>query len=467
MDMRENTRLLALGAVMDILEDGRFSGNVLSSLLSEHQSMDKKERSFMARLVQGTVERCISLDYLLNHYSKVKTKKMKPAIRNILRISVYQIVYMESIPDSAACNEAVRLAEKRGFHGLKGFVNGVLRTVSREKDRLPWPGKEKDVLYFSVYYSVPEWIVEKFLGQFGADTAKDMLASQYQERQTVIRRSLLVSKDNFLREIKKEEAVILPGLYLPYAYRLSGYDYLEGMESFCKGIFTVQDESSMLAVEAAGIFGLLESNPDRKDFLVLDACGAPGGKSILAAEMLKRRGRVISRDLTEKKTTRIMENMERLHISNVDVQCQDALVLDETLLQRADIVFADLPCSGLGIMGHKNDIKYHTSKHAVEELAALQKQILSVLWHYVKPDGVLIFSTCTVTAEENADNRQWVIENTSLVPDSLVPFLPEKLAGRVSAAEGWLQLLQGKDGTDGFYIARFKNTGTFLEKKEV
>jgi 16S rRNA (cytosine967-C5)-methyltransferase len=445
-DTTDHIRLMALEMVMEIMEDGAYSSGVLRETLSVHQFMDKKDRAFLTRLVQGTIERCLELDYLLNQFSKVKTGKMKPVIRNILRISVYQILYMEQVPDRAACNEAVKMAEKKGFYGLKGFVNGVLRNIARGKESLPYPDEKDFVQYLSVRYSTPSWIVEEWIGAYGKEEAERMISSQYQDRPTVIRRRNGIGERDFLESLSGDLCHVEKGEYLPYEYKLSGYDFLEGMKTFQKGWFLVQDTSSMLAVEAAGI---------REGMLVLDVCAAPGGKSFLAADLMNGSGTVIARDLTEQKVEKIEENIERLSCRNVEAQCFDALVLDEAMVGKADVVIADLPCSGLGIMGHKNDIKYRVTKEDSKELAKLQKQILSVVWKYVRPGGVLIFSTCTVTAEENEGGRKWILEHTPLAADSLEKYLPEGLRSYESVKDGYLQLRQGIDGTDGFFMARF------------
>lgn len=442
----ENIRMMALELMLEIMEQGEYSSHALNDMLSVHQFMDKQDRAFLARLVQGSVERCLEIDYVLDQFSKVKTKKMKPVIRNILRISVYQILYMDQVPDSAACNEAVKLAQKKGFHGLTGFVNGILRNISRQKETLPYPPEKDTKRYLSIRYSMPEWIVGRWLSVYGERETKAMLSSQYEERKTSVRRKMDVSEEEFFAAIAADGGKVELSRILPYAYQLSGYNFLEGMKTFQKGWFQVQDVSSMLAVEAAGI---------RQDMFVLDVCAAPGGKSLLAADIMQGTGTVLARDLTEQKVEKIEENIERLGYQNIKAECRDALVFDPELAEKADVVIADLPCSGLGITGHKNDIKYRVTEESVQELAQLQRKILSVVWQYVKPGGTLVFSTCTVTEEENTKNREWILANTGLTEDSLVPYLPERYANYPSAAEGYVQLRQGIDGTDGFFIARF------------
>lgn len=444
MSQTGNTRDMALEMMIDIMENHVYSHYVLNRMLSLHQFMDKQERAFLTRLLQGTLERCLEIDYFLNQFSKVKTEKMKPVIRNILRISAYQILYMEQVPDHAACNEAVKLAKKKGFYGLKGFVNGILRTLSREKEHLPYPDKG-DKAYLSIAYSTPEWIVDKWLERYGEEETKHMLSSQYQDYAISVRRSLKIEEEIFLQELSKE-CQVKKQKDLPYAYQLFGYNFLEGMKTFRKGWFQIQDSSSMFAVNAANI---------QKGMFVLDVCAAPGGKSLFAADLMQGTGMVLARDITKEKIEKIEENKERLGYKNIQTQCYNALDFDLEMVEKADVVIADLPCSGLGIMGHKNDIKYRTTKETIKELAKLQREILSIVWQYVRVGGVLIFSTCTITEEENEENRKWILENTKLKADSLAPYLPKRFSEISSVKEGFLQLRQGIDDTDGFFISRF------------
>ena len=218
------------------------------------------------------------------------------------------------------------------------------------------------------------------------------------------------------------------GNYLPYAFTISNLNYLGKIAAFRQGKFAVQDESSQLAVAIADI--------NEGDF-VLDVCAAPGGKTFHAADRLKGAGKVLSRDLTEYKTELIEENKDRMHYENVEV------------------LLADLPCSGLGIMGRKNDIKYQMTEEQLGELAALQRQILSVVWKYVKPGGQMIFSTCTLNKGENAENIKWIEENTPLHLVSIEEYLPQNLKNR-TGSQGYLQLIPGEDTCDGFFISKFK-----------
>lgn len=443
-----NVRELSLEVLLKVLEDGEYSSAVIGQVLMVYQYLGKQERAFFTRLCEGTIERALELDYILNQFSKVKVKKMKPVIRNILRMGVYQLKYMKQVPDSAACNEAVKLAQRKGFHNLKGFVNGVLRNVGRNLDKVAYPSREEQpILYLSIRYSMPEWIVTLWMKQYGLEQTEIMLKAGFAERPTTIRCNCdKISMEELKKILSQEQVTVENGVYVDTALRISDYNYLQTLESFRDGLFTVQDESSMLVALAAGI-----KDGDQ----VVDVCAAPGGKSLHAAELLHGTGNVSARDLTEQKISKIEENKQRLGVKNLNVKVWDATVIDESMVAKADVVIADLPCSGLGVMGKKNDIKYKASPEGMEQLAKLQRQILQVVSYYVKTGGTLIYSTCTVNQTENEENMRWIERELGFTLESLDSFLPQGLHNGTTK-NGYLQLIPGIHKTDGFFLARFR-----------
>ena len=423
-------RELALATFLEITEEGEYSHIALRRVLEKYQYLEKRERAFITRAVEGTLERMITIDYILNQYSKVKVRKMKPVIRGILRIAVYQIYYMDSVPDSAACNEAVKLAVKKGFQNLRGFVNGVLRAVVRGKETIKWPEKSEELRWLSVHYSVPEWIVSQWLDEFGRENTERMLADSLADHPTSIRCNLnRTTAEELKDELEKDGIRVRINEELPYAMAISNYDHLADIAAFCKGKFHVQDVSSMYVAEKA--------DPKGGD-VVLDVCAAPGGKALHVAEKLHGTGLVEARDVSDHKVALIEDNILRSGLANIRAVCADAMVKDETWIEKADIVIADLPCSGLGVLGKKTDLKYRMSREQQKELVKLQREILGTVWQYVKPGGKLIYSTCTVNRAENNENASWF--------EAQFPF--EKLEER--------QYLPGIDGGDGFYIAKFR-----------
>lgn len=456
--MTINEREIVLDMLLNMEKQESYSHLVLRDTLQRFQYLPKASRSFITRLLTGTLEYRHQIDWELNHYSKVKVNKMKPVIRELLRMGVYQILYMDQVPDSAACNEAVKLAGKRGFASLKGFVNGILRNVAREKESLPRPEESKDSTQFlSWKYSMPEWLVEEWKGRFGADQTEQMLAAFLAERPVTIRcNENKITPAELADRLHLEGAEVKSGHFLPQAMELSDFDYLNGLESFEEGMFLVQDESSMLAGLAAGAENGLE---------ILDLCAAPGGKSLFLAERVGDSGHVTARDLTEAKVSWIEENARRYGAGNLTAECHDAREFDESWRERADVVIADLPCSGLGVIGRKTDIKYRVQPKDLTELAALQREILTAAREYVKPGGVLLYSTCTISPEENEQNVRWMEQEWQEF--HLEPlFTEEQLAAAPDAEgakrlleegkKGYLQLLPGVYPTDGFFLAKLR-----------
>ena len=442
------TRELVLGILLEVTRDGEYSHIALRNVLNKYQYLDKKERAFITRVTEGTLEHMIELDYIINQFSKVKVNKMKPVIRNILRSAVYQLKYMDSVPNSAACNEAVKLATKKGFSNLKGFVNGVLRNIERNLETITYPEETNLIEYLHVKYSMPEWILEQWLSKYDRETVETMLADFQKEKPTTIRCNLnQMSKEQLMEELKAEGVKVEEHPYLPYALMISGYDYLADLKTFQQGAFHVQDISSMLVSHIA--------EPKEGD-AVIDVCAAPGGKALHMAELLQGTGHVEARDLTDYKVNLIQDNIMRSGMNNIEAVRWDATVLDEASVEKADIVIADLPCSGLGVLGKKTDLKYKMTLDSAKELAALQKEILAKVQAYVKPEGTLVYSTCTVHVRENMENVNWFLKQYpefELVP--IQTLLPEELRESVEK-EGCLQFIPGVHKSDGFFIAKFR-----------
>lgn len=441
-----NEREMVLDMLMEILEKKEYSHLVIRNVLDKYNYADPKSKAFIKCLTEGTLERLLTIDYYLDRFSKTPVEKMKPLIRNLLRLSVYQIVYMDHVPDSAACNEAVKLAGKRGFRNLQGFVNGVLRNISRNKNTLTLPAKEENEnRYASIRYSMPEWIVEHFFSLYGEEQTEIILEDIQSIHPVTIRYCGDRRKqEEWLAKLLEQKIAIREHPYSKEAYLLEGTENIRELPGYDEGCFVVQDVSSMLVTQAAGLQGT--------EFL-LDVCAAPGGKALHAARYLEQ-GHVLARDLTDYKVSLIEENIQRLKLSNVKAEVFDACRMDDAMKDRADVVFADLPCSGLGVMGKKRDIRYRISQKQMEELAGLQKEILSVVWQYVKPGGLLIYSTCTINPAENEQMVQWMEEQLPFKRESLVPFLPEEL--HAMEKDGMLQLLPGVHLCDGFFLARLR-----------
>lgn len=436
-----NARDIVLSILLDIEANNTFSNIAIAKALKKHQFEAKKDRAFITRLAQGITETKIKLDYMIDGFSKTPSEKCKPLIRSLLRMGVYQIMYMDAVPDSAVCNEAVKLAKKHNFGSLGGFVNGVLRAVARNKDNIVMPDRENMAEYLSVNYSMPEWLCKKIMEDYG-EKGEKIIAASFDERKTALRVNTLkitreklkeyIKEENIRRNKKDDNFVISiameDGIYDENAILVSGYDFIRSMPGYRQGLFFIQDESSMCAIKAAGI---------KPYQTVVDVCAAPGGKTLNAACYMEGKGKIYARDISGEKLNLIEENVKRLGIEDIiSIEKWDAKMVDEKLVGKADVVIADLPCSGLGIMGRKNDIKYRIKQEQLSELTRLQRDILSSVKQYVKKGGVLLYSTCTINPQENKENTRWLLKS-----DSEFKLCAER------------QMLQGVDQCDGFYYA--------------
>lgn len=423
------SRALVLDMLLAISEEGQYSHIVLRQVLEKYQYLPKRERAFITRLTEGTLEREITLDYVINAYSRTKVHKMKPVVRNILRMGCYQLLYMDAVPDSAVCNEAVKLTKKRGLSGLSGFVNGVLRTIARESANIPMPDERENPLQaLSIRYSVPEWIVREWLSDYGREQTVGMLGALQEEPKLTIRLNpARCTADELARRLAAQNVQSEPVEGVENAFVISGFDYLASLEAFRDGCFYVQDIGSMQAAAAAA--------PKQGDYII-DVCAAPGGKSTHLAQMLEGTGMVEARDLTDYKVGLIEENILKYGLTNIKAVRMDAAVYDEASRGRADILMCDLPCSGLGVMGRKTDIRCKMTLEKADELVKLQRRILDTVCAYVKPGGTLVYSTCTVRRAENEENVAWF------------------LSGHPEFALESMRQIFPKDGHDGFFVAK-------------
>ncbi len=470
--MGVNMRELALDILLSLEREEDYSHRLIKAVLDKYDYLEGRDKAFVKRLAEGTLERGLELDYYLNHYSDLPVGKMRPLIRCLMRMSVYQLLYMDAVPDSAVCNEACKLAAKRGFGKLKGFVNGVLRAISRNKENLPLPDEKTDPFFYdSVKYSMPRWLVELWQKEYGREITREILGGLLAIHPVSLRFALGVSeaeRKGACARMREAGMEVEQSSCLPYVYLAEHLEGAETLPEFRDGMCTIQDVSSALAVEAAGIAP--------GDFII-DVCAAPGGKSLLAAEKAGE-GRVLARDLSREKLAKIEENARRMKVCNIQTELFDGTCTDERLLGKADVVLLDVPCSGLGVMGRKRDIKYRVKPENLESLQALQRQIVKASISYAKPGGTLLYSTCTIHSGENQAMVRFLTEELGLEPVSLEGVLPESVLegkrrvamqmkdGKIEPAvplteaqeAACIQLLPGFLEADGFFIARFRKS---------
>ena len=433
-----NSRQIVLAILLQVLEEGRYSHLVINTTLDKFMYLDKQDKAFIKRVSEGTIENLIRIDYVINLYSNTKVIKMKPEIRNILRLSVYQILFMDSIPDYSVCNEAVKLTlSTKKYKNLKGFVNGVLRTICREAGSISYPD-------IATEYSVPEWIAAQWEAQYGKETAQTMIKTQNEPSPVSIRPGYNVSLSELEESLINEGVKVSKAPYITDALEISGFDKLSDIKSFINGKFYIQDISSMLV-------GLV-SAPKKGDFC-LDVCAAPGGKSLHLATLMNNTGRVIARDKSEYKVGLLNENFKRSGLTNISAECFDATVYDASMESKADILICDLPCSGLGVIRRKPDIKYKMNVKMQKDLIGLQRKIISTVYKYVKVNGKLIYSTCTTNLEENIENVKWLTDHFPFHRESINMDLPEELRCQ-SGEDGYIQLISGVNKSDSFFICK-------------
>ena len=452
MGINMNVREIVLDILLELSRQNEYSNVLIGAVLEKYDYLDAREKAFIKRLGEGTVERRIQIDYVLGQFSKVPVEKMKPLIRELLRMSVYQLLFMDNIPDAAVCNEAVKLAKKRRFQSLQGYVNGVLRTIGRSKGQIIYPDKETAYIqYLSVCYSMPLWIVEHLTDAYGQEACEKILDAFLQRGSVSVRLQETLSppeRADLTAAWQRAGVQVCKSPYLPYAVQVHRVDGVHSLAGYEEGAFAVQDVSSMLVAEAAGI---------RQGDTVIDVCAAPGGKALHVAEKLKGTGQVIACDVSSYKTDKIEENRRRMRMENVTVKVQDARVADTSLIGQADVLLVDVPCSGLGVIGKKQDIKYRVTQDSMEELDSLQKEIVGNVVQYLKPKGTMIYSTCTMNPAENEKMVDFICRTYDMKTESMEPFMPKEL--QEEAKKGYLQLLPGIHGTDGFFLARLRKAG--------
>lgn len=463
MNSGVNSREIIVNILKTISAGEEYSHVMLRNVLEKYNYLDAKDKAFIKCVTEGCLERRIELDYIIDGFSKTPVKKMKPFIRELIRMSVYQILYMSRVPEAAAINEAVKLAKSRGFTGLSGFVNGVLRSIAKEGRDYPLPEINKEPeKYLSVKYSMPEWIVGKLRKDYGKESAEAILKGLLQIRPLTVRIQKGVSPDDknmIIDRIKDKGIILKEHPYLEDAYCLSNVEGVANLPGFEEGLLAVQDISSMLAVEAAGI-----GQGDK----ILDVCAAPGGKTAYAAMLAGDKGIVVAGDVSEYKTSMIQENCERLGLRNVSVVLRDATRRDDSYINKYDVVIADVPCLGLGVVGRKKEIKYRIKESDIESITSLQKKIVTEAVRCVKPGGILLYSTCSVTYEENIGMVRWMEDElskengTGINAESMENILPERFLMNLSSEDmeqvkkGYMQLLPGIHESDGFFFARMR-----------
>ncbi len=438
-------RETALKILYDVSENSAYSNIAVNKYL-EGRELREIDRAFATDLAYGTVKWLIEIDYIIDKYSSVKLRKLSPWIRNILRLGIYQLLHTDKIPVSAACNTSVDLAKRYGHQASSRFVNAVLRNIARNSRNIPYPDKSDIAQYLSIVYSHPKELIECWLRLFGAEFTESLLESNNQVPDFSVRvNTLKTNREALIEALNEEDCKAGEGRYLEEAVILDSPSSITKLDAFQKGYFTVQDESSMLSSV------VLEPSEGQ---LVVDVCSAPGGKATHLAQLMKNKGAVLARDIHPHKLKLIESTAARLGIEIIKTELLDAAKLDEDLIGKADRVLVDAPCTGLGIIRKKPDIKYSRNLSEQKAIVGLQRQILANAAKYVKPGGYIVYSTCTIQPEENLENvMAFLEENRDYKLAGFKELLPETLEAK-TAQDGYIQLYPNKNKTDGFFISK-------------
>lgn len=437
------SRELALQILYQVNEEGAYANLALDKALFPCTWLDPRDRGFITEIVYGSVKNRGKLDYVLNQFASTKVNKMDKWTRNLLRLSLYQILFLDKVPDSAAVNEAVKLAKHYGH--VDKFVNAVLRNILRGMDAIQWPDKAKDpVQYLMVQYSFPQWMVERFIRQYGLEDAERLCDWYNQPAAMWIRTNTLKTTRAELKQIlEKEGLTVSESRHTPEGLKIENAVNLHKLKSFQQGLFTVQDESSMLVALAA------EPAPGQR---VLDVCSAPGGKTTHMAQLMKNKGTIYACDIHKHRLDLIAENCKRLGISNVELVQQDGTKLTKRWQEPFDVVLCDVPCSGLGVLGRRADARWAKESEDIAGLCKIQKKILEEAAQLVVPGGTLIYSTCTIAPEENQEMvESFISEHPEYELDET---LTDCWLDVDKEETGYVQFLPFIDDMDGFFIAR-------------
>ena len=439
-----NARRLALDVLTDVREKGAYASLALGERLRAAH-LSPEDRRLATGLVYGTLENQLQIDYALDRLMDHPTRE--PVQRDILRMGAYQILFLDRVPDSAAVDEAVKLTRAMGMEAACGFINAVLRNLSRGKDEIAWPDREADpVAYLSVMGSMPRWLVEKLVAAYGPEEAGRVILYREEEHPVCVRPNVTRLSDAEFEALLQEKGWRAERGLAPHAWLIYGAGDLAADADYRAGRFSIQGQSSMLAAEA------LEVRPGMQ---VLDACAAPGGKSAYLCEQMQLTGRVYAWELHDKRAQLLEGVRRRLGLDNLRISVRDALDFRPDLEGALDGVLLDAPCAGLGVLSQKPDIKLRLKEEDIPAIVDTQGRLIDTVCRYVRPGGALVYSTCSLLPEENADRvRAFLQAHPNFTLEPLPTSFPAELRERQTACG--LQLLGCRDGVEGFFIARMR-----------
>jgi 16S rRNA (cytosine967-C5)-methyltransferase len=441
----KNVREVALETLLAIEKNQAYSNLLLNKMIEKYQ-LSSKDVGLLTEIVYGTIQRRDTLDYYLRPFLK-KANKLEVWVKVLLRLSLYQMLYLDRVPDRAAIYEAVEIAKRRGHKGIASMVNGVLRAIQREG--VPSLEEIADrVERLAVETSHPLWLVRRWVEQFGFEEARKMCETNLLPPEQTARINISrITVNEAIDRLREEGIEVTCGNVVPEAVK-SKKGNLAHTTTYKEGYLTIQDESSMLVAKALGV---------KENERILDSCAAPGGKSTHIAELMYNTGQVISLDIHDHKINLIQEQAERLQLHNIDAQVLDSRKVMERFAEETfDKILVDAPCSGFGVLRRKPDIKYAKKENDIFELSKVQRDILEAVAPLLKKGGTLVYSTCTIDEEENEKIIEEFLRRHPEfeIDETMRERLPEKVKPYVK--NGQLQILPHYFGTDGFFIAALR-----------
>ncbi|MEG1255246.1 16S rRNA (cytosine(967)-C(5))-methyltransferase RsmB [Clostridium sp.] len=438
-----SAREVAINTIMQVFENKAYSNIALNKNLNECNLIDK-DKALVTELVYGTIKYKYTIDKILKTFLEKKFDNTDKYILNLLRVCIYQLIYLDKIPEFAAVNEGVNLAKENVSVGASKLVNGVLRNYLRNRDKKYYDEKNvNEELAFT--YSYPQWMVKLFIAQYGKEQGVKILEGLNKRPSVTVR--VNTTKGDFesvSQELEDNGYNIEEGVICPEAIRIIRGKSVEDNPMFRKGVITVQDESAMLVAPSMD----LEEN-----MTVLDLCSAPGGKTTHIAEIMNNTGRVIGFDIYDHKLELIKSNSERLGLDNIELELLDATIENERLIELGDRVLIDVPCSGLGIIRKKPEIKYTKREKELKSLISIQREIMKNAAKYVNDNGILLYSTCTLNKDENEGNIKWFLKNFKEF--KVEPLNFGKVDNIIYHDNGCVSVLPNEN-MDGFFIAKIR-----------
>ena len=436
-------RRIALRVIRQVTEEGAYASLCLDKAL-ENCGLISADRRLVSRLVYDTLDHLIWLDYVLGQVMAREDTDIK--LRNILRLGACQILLEDRIPESAATNTCVQLCTETGMEGLKGVCNGILRNLVRKKDELVFPDPETEPdRANAIRYSLPEWLWVRLREAYGEEDAARIAGSRTDAEGWTIRPNLTRLNDEAFEKLLDKKVWEKEKTDLPHAWKIRGAMNIARDADFLGGNFSIMTGGSMIACLAMDV---------KRGKQVLDCCAAPGGKTCYLAEMMGGTGRVQAWDIHEHRTALIEAQARRLGLENIRPMVRDALKKREDLIQTMDAVLLDAPCTGLGMLAEKPDIKLHVTEVSLQELTEIQEKLLDTVCEYVREGGTLVYSTCSILPEENEKQTEAFLQRH---PEFEACALPESIPEKYRQhRKTGLQLLEWRDGVEGFYVCRFR-----------